>query len=124
MDNFSVPRESGNAATTEDEGLDFDATPESALEAIVAHDGPILIDLDETLYLRNSTEDFIDSAQPGLLVLLMMRTLDVIKPWQFTGGEATRDAWRVRVVTFFFPWVRIRWRMRARELARSTATAP
>ncbi len=35
------------------------------------HRGPVLIDLDETLYLRNSTEDFIDCAHPALAALLL-----------------------------------------------------
>jgi hypothetical protein len=33
-----------------------DAEPKAALEALVHHDGPLLLDLDETAYLRDSTE--------------------------------------------------------------------
>jgi hypothetical protein len=51
-----------------------------------AHEGPLLVDFHETLYLRNSTEDFIDSARPGLLALLLLRALDVLKQWRLTGG--------------------------------------
>ena len=39
--------------------------PDPVIEAILTHRGPVLLDLDETLYLRNSTEDFIDSARPA-----------------------------------------------------------
>jgi hypothetical protein len=101
----------------------FDNEPDAALDAILVHDGPILVDLDETLYLRNSTEDFIDCARPGLLALLLMRTLDVIKPWRWTGGAATRDVWRVRLVMLSFPWVKSRWQHRVTELAREFGNA-
>src|ERR1700761_8266892 len=93
-------------------------SPESAIAAIQGHSGPILVDLDETLYLRNSTEDYIDVARPGLLALLMLRALDAIKPWRLTGGEPTRDAWRVRIITIFLPWVSGRWKIRAVELGK------
>ncbi len=103
----------GHAAVTP-----HDASPETALTAILGHQGTILLDLDETLYLRNSTEDYIDSARPGLLALLLMRVLDVVKPWRWTGGEATRDVWRVRLISAFFPWTAWLWRNRVTELAR------
>ena len=95
----------------------FDATPDAAIDALRDFEGPVLVDLDETLYLRNSTEDFIDSAQPGLLAMILLRALDILKPWHLTGGEATRDVWRVRFIGLFFPWVHRRWRRRSPELA-------
>jgi hypothetical protein len=94
-----------------------DASPESAIAAILDHDGPILLDLDETLYLRNSTEDFIDSARPRLLALLLMRLLDLFKPWHRTGGEVTRDIWRVRLIFYCLPWTAQYWRQRVAILA-------
>lgn len=96
---------------------DHDVSPEAAIGAILSHGGPVLLDLDETLYLRNSTEDFIDSAHPRLLALLLMRVLDAVKPWRWTGGELTRDVWRVRLISACFPWVRRCWKNRVAELA-------
>jgi hypothetical protein len=96
-----------------------DVSPETAIGAILDHVGPVLLDLDETLYLRNSTEDFIDSARPRLPALLLMRLLDVIHPWRWTGGEATRDVWRVRLISICFPWTRYRWRKRVAGLAKN-----
>ena len=96
----------------------YDVTPEDAIHAIQGHNGPILLDLDETLYLRNSTEDFIDSVAPRLPALILMRVLDVIKPWRWTGGEVTRDNWRVRLLLICFPWVSIQWKNRVAELAK------
>jgi hypothetical protein len=98
---------SGDPATCE-----YDASPEAALAAVRAHEGLLLVDLDETLYLRNSTEDFIDCAWPGLLALLLLQVLDQLKPWRLTGID-TRDTWRVCAISTFFPWTRWRWRARA-----------
>lgn len=94
-----------------------DVSPETAIVALLTYNGPVLLDLDETLYLRNSTEDFIDSAYPGVLALLLMRVLDVIRPWRWTGGEATRDVWRVRTISTLLPWTVRRWKQRVAELA-------
>lgn len=96
-----------------------DVSPETALDAIPGHGGPILLDLDETLYLRNSTEDFIDTARPRLLALLLMRLLDAIKPWRWTGGEPTRDVWRVRLISICFPGTLKRWKRRVGGLAQN-----
>ncbi len=102
----------------------YEASPETAISAIRTHKGPIVVDLDETLYLRNSTEDFIDSARPGLIALLLMRLLDLLKPWRWTGGEVTRDVWRVGVISMLCPWVWRRWQTRVSELAASFSNKP
>ena len=93
------------------------ASPTEALEALASFKGPVLLDLDETLYLRNSTEDFIDSAWPGILVLAVLKVLDILRPWRLTGGPETRDVWRVRLVRALFPWVSLAWRTRCKALA-------
>jgi glycosyltransferase involved in cell wall biosynthesis len=102
---------------TDSVGTPYDASPESAIAAILAYEGPILVDLDETLYLRNSTEDFLDCARPGLLALLLLRALDLLRPWRLFGGEPTRDVWRVRLISIALPWTRRRWRRRVGQLA-------
>ncbi len=99
---------SGDLATSQ-----YTAAPHAALEAVRAYEGPLLVDLDETLYLRNSTEDYIDCARPGLLASLLLRVLDVLKPWRLTGGINTRDTWRVCAISIFFPWTAWRWRAKA-----------
>jgi hypothetical protein len=101
-----------------------DASPEAAIGAILEHGGPVVLDLDETLYLRNSTEDFIDCARPAVLALLLMRFLDLLQPWRWTGGEDTRDVWRVRAIAWCFPWTSRHWRKRVGELAREFSNRP
>lgn len=99
-------------------------SPEAALSAIREFDGPLLIDLDETLYLRNSTEDFIDCACPGIVAIVLLRLVDLLQPWRWTGGPATRDFWRVRTIGLLLPWTRWRWLRRARQLAADHANRP
>ena len=99
-------------------------SPRAALSAIREFQGPLLIDLDETLYLRNSTEDFIDAACPAIAALVLLRLLDLLQPWRWTGGVATRDYWRVRAVALLLPWTRWRWLRRAGRLASEHANRP
>jgi hypothetical protein len=102
----------------------FDTPPEISLEAIRTFDGLVLVDLDETLYLRNSTEDFIDCATPGLVALTLLKSLDVLKPWNLTGGKITRDVWRVQTIRIFAPWVMSAWKRRVTLLAQQFANSP
>jgi hypothetical protein len=100
----------------------FDATPEQALSAIDDHRGAVLVDLDETLYLRNSTQDFIGSAWPQPLAFLLIRLLDLLKPWRFTGGVQTRDVWRVAAISILMPWSLLAWSRTARKLGEKPRT--
>ena len=101
-----------------------DASPQAAIATILAFDGPLLLDLDETLYLSNSTEDFIDSARPAKAAAVLMKILDWIKPWRWTGGEVTRDVWRVQLITLLFPWTNRRWRQGVPQLAARFTNEP
>src|SRR5258706_16026743 len=92
-------------------------TPQAALAELAAHRGTLLVGLDETLNLRNSAEDFLDGARPGLLALLLLKCLNALKPWHWTGGAPTRDVWRVGLVMTLMPWTLWRWRRRAAQLA-------
>lgn len=102
--------------TNSDNATPFDAKPADACEAIAAFGGDVLVDLDETLYLRNSTEDFLNSARPAVLALTALRVLDAFRPWRLSGGEATRDIWRLRTIMFLFPWTGWRWRTKVLRL--------
>ncbi|WP_293369529.1 HAD family hydrolase [Nevskia sp.] len=107
-----------------DPQLRHDRTPDDALAQIAAFDGDLLLDLDETLYLRNSTEDYLDSASPGFIAYVLLRLLDVLKPWRNRGGPVARDWWRLRLVNLLFPWTRARWQRRVTALAAGSANAP
>ncbi len=97
----------------------YNATPEHALSAIAAHDGPVVVDFDETLYLRNSTSDFLSSARPALLAFLLVKVVDVLRPWRFgSGGDELRDMWRVRILLTLMPWTKGRWQRQADRSAK------
>lgn len=84
-------------------------------------DTVLIIDLDETLFLRNSTEEYLNNVWPRPIGAVLLLALDVLKPWNWlpmpVGGEQSRDWMRVVLMTLFFPWTLIRWRMRAQKLA-------
>lgn len=103
---------------------DHDRAPALAIEAIQAHAGPLLIDLDETLYLRNSTEDYLDCARPALLAAVLMQGMDWLKPWRWTGGAVSRDVWRLQLVLKLMPWTTDRWRRSLPQRAASFANQP
>ena len=113
-----------NAAVCNDEARSAEEVLHPSIAAILTHTGPVLLDFDETLYLRNSTEDFIDCARPALFALLVLRMLDFIEPWRWTGGETTRDVWRVRCILVCFPWTRQLWLRRTSALAAQAANTP
>lgn len=97
----------------------YDMTPEQALPSIASHDGPVVVDFDETLYLRNSTSDFLSSARPAFLAFVLVRLVDLVRPWRFTrGDESLRNMWRVRILLTLMPWTIGRWRRKALATAK------
>ncbi|MEM7274400.1 MAG: haloacid dehalogenase-like hydrolase [Actinomycetota bacterium] len=111
--------------TPSDEQSPYDATPTQALTTLAAHDGPIVVDLDETLYLRNSTSDFLSSARPALLAFVLVKLVEIVKPWRLFGrSDAARDAWRVRVLLVCMPWTIARWRRQAVNVGKYSLNEP
>ncbi len=102
----------------------FMVSEDDVLRIAVRYDKPIIIDFDETLYLQNSTEDFIDCAIPGVLALIVLKFLDIFAPWRWTGGKNTRDIWRVRLVLTLFPRTLSRWKRRCREQKNALTNMP
>ncbi|WP_340091494.1 haloacid dehalogenase-like hydrolase [Nostoc punctiforme] len=84
---------------------------------------PIIVDLDETLFLRNSTQEYLNSLQPRFLGWLLLMFLNLLKPWNWLPGEikgeVSRDWMRVFVATLLFPWTIILWQRRAKQLAKA-----
>lgn len=101
-----------------------DRSPAAALAAIAEYPGPLLIDLDETLYLGNSTEDFLGCAYPQPLAALLLLGLEIVAPWRWTGGAPTRDVWRLRSIQLLLPWTGYRWRRSLGERAARLGNLP
>ena len=91
--------------------------------ADIADDRIVVVDFDETLFLRNSTELFLDSAKPAVLAAAVSHALGFVKPWRFSkrygDGFAMGDWLRVLLVVCLLPWTVWRWRKLAPALARA-----
>lgn len=109
--------------TLPDAGSRFDATPEQALDAIAGHDGPIVVDFDETLLLGNSTALFLDSVRPRLLAYLLIKVIDVLRTRRGPRG-ADADTARLRAVLRFMPWSRWMWARRASRVIEERLNRP
>lgn len=77
----------------------------------------VIVDLDETLILRNTTEEYLNSIRPRSVGAVLLYALDILKPWNWlpaaVKGEKSRDWIRVMVMTVLFPWTLILWKRRA-----------
>lgn len=97
--------------------------PELALKAIAnaTQENPIILDFDETLLLRNSTAEYINSFRPRIIGFLLIIILKLIRPWGWLPGsfrgDKTRDWFLVTVPTIFLPWTLLLWRNKAKQLA-------
>ncbi len=97
--------------------------PNVAIAAIAdaTKNNPIILDFDETLLLRNSTAEYINSLRPRLIGLVLIILLKIIRPWvwlpkPFRGIE-TRDWFLVTIPTILLPWTLLFWQQKAKKLA-------
>ena len=97
--------------------------PSKAIECIDNCDRntTIILDFDETLLLRNSTAEYINSLRPRLLGFVLVKFLDVIKPWAWLPcpyrGYKVRDWFLVVIPTILLPWTLLFWQQKAKQLA-------
>jgi hypothetical protein len=81
----------------------------------------IIVDFDETLWLRNSTEEYLRSLRPRAVAHLILGILEIVRPWRLLGNYETdrvyRDWLRILICTIVLPWSLALWRRRARSLA-------
>lgn len=101
----------------------YSCSNNAAIETIksASRETPIILDFDETLFLRNSTEEYLNSLQPRFLGAILLFALSLIKPWWLMPkafrGEISRDWLRVLIATLLFPWTPFLWRLRSKRLA-------
>ena len=83
----------------------------------------LVVDFDQTLFLRNSSTDFIRMAKPFIFGAILYKLLEVIRPWSwFARGRdtsVTRDWFHIWAITIFFPWTWLLWRIHAAKLAQN-----
>ncbi|MEO1392766.1 MAG: hypothetical protein AAFV90_07635 [Cyanobacteria bacterium J06634_5] len=101
-------------------------TPAQAVQAVKSAgvDTPIILDFDETLFLRNSTSAYLDSVYPRPLGAAFIEAIKAVKPWRWfpqpLKEEATSRDWLLVVATtIVFPWTLLVWRSRAKKLAKT-----
>lgn len=83
---------------------------------------PVILDFDETLFLRNSTEAYLDAVYPRPLGATALVALKAIRPWrwfpeQYREDDVAKDWFLVVAMTLLFPWTRWVWQGRAKKLA-------
>ncbi|BDY04588.1 HAD family hydrolase [Ferrimonas sp. YFM] len=110
-----------NDGEQKSETVPFLVPPDELVDSLRAcpEGTPLFIDVDDTLWLSNSTEQFIASVQPSLLVALFLQLMDLLQPWRwFSGAEHRhyRDLYRVKALLMLFPWSRKMWASRVRQL--------
>jgi hypothetical protein len=105
--------------------------PASALATIrtATAEELIVIDFDETLFLRNSTEEYLNSVYPRAAGAVFMLGIKALKPWQLLpqrirSQKVSKDWCLVVAVTLLFPWTLLIWQWRAKALARSHWNQP
>jgi len=83
----------------------------------------IIVDFDETLFLRNSTAEYLDNLRPRLLGLLLIKIISLLKPWSWLPkpfqGIQVRDWFLVFIPTIFLPWTWFLWQIKAKQLAKN-----
>jgi hypothetical protein len=92
-----------------------------AAKATEPRDRLVIVDFDETLWLRNSTEEYLRSLRPSLLAYCILLFLDLARPWKLIARgrkeHVYRDWLRVAICTALMPWSLVRWRRQAPALA-------
>ncbi len=99
---------------------------ESALAAVskATSQDLIVVDFDETLFLRNSTEEYLNSVYPRPAGAIFMLVIKALKPWRLLpkslrDDKLAKDWCLVVAVTLMFPWTLLLWRYRARSTAKA-----
>jgi hypothetical protein len=98
-------------------------TQQKALDLLknATADTPIILDFDETLFLRNSTAEYLNSLRPRLVGLLVLILLKLIRPWNWLPqpfkGIQIRDWFLVLIPTILLPWTLLLWQKQAQKLA-------
>ncbi|MET0180674.1 MAG: HAD family hydrolase [Novosphingobium sp.] len=97
------------------------SSPAELYEAVAQHPpgGIVILDFDETLWLRKSTELFLDSVRPRFVAALVLQILSLLKPWRVMPADRRhhyRDWMRVLAVVIVAPWSLRAWRRKAADL--------
>lgn len=110
--------------------LNLISSPMQAVEAIqLAVDNLIILDFDETLFLRNSTEAYLDAIYPRPLGAVYLLAAKLIRPWRWLPAHLKADTlskdWLLVLgATLLFPWTLLVWQFKAKQLAQAYWNQP
>lgn len=104
-------------------------SPAASIEAVQSTQDLIVLDFDETLFLRNSTEAYLDAIHPRPLGAAWLFILKLIRPWRWLPArirddKLSRDWVFVLSATLLFPWTPLVWRYKAKTLAQKYWNKP
>ena len=81
---------------------------------------PIIVDFDEMIWLRDSTEEYLGALRPQFLGLIIIKLIDALwSRWFSQNARANhvyRDWLRVLITSILLPWNVLLWKSRARML--------
>jgi hypothetical protein len=98
-------------------------SPELAISAIAnaTQNNAVILDFDETLFLRNSTAEYINSLRPRLIGWMLIMLLKFFRPWSWLPGvfrgKELKDWYLVTIPTILLPWTLFLWQQKAQHLA-------
>lgn len=83
----------------------------------------LILDFDHTLFLSNSTEEYLSTAHPRALSSIMLALFDWMKLWNIFPGKDKRiiyrDSIRVILASVFFPWMYFLYKKRISSLLKA-----
>jgi hypothetical protein len=81
----------------------------------------IIVDFDETLLLRNSTAEYLNSLQPRIIGSLLLKIIAFLQPWKWIVRSKEkvniRDWFFVVCTTLLMPWNIFLWKKKACDIA-------
>lgn len=81
----------------------------------------LILDFDETLWLRNSTAEYLNSLRPRLLGFILLAVIKIVRPWKWMPqpfrGDKVRDWFLVFIPTVLLPWTLFLWQRKVQSLA-------
>lgn len=84
-------------------------------------DQVLVVDFDQTFFMRNSSKEFIRMVKPYIFGALLYKFLELLRPWTWFASkeksELTRDWFHVWAITIVFPWTWLLWRLHAAKMA-------
>ncbi|ELS04637.1 hypothetical protein Xen7305DRAFT_00043730 [Xenococcus sp. PCC 7305] len=108
------------------EEFNLELLPQEQLSPSIKQAPPntsIIVDFDETLFLLNSSAEYLNSLQPRFIAAIILKVLSFTKPWRFliksSKDSEVRDWFLIIFLTLLLPWNIFLWQNTAKKFARN-----